>query len=61
MRFKHDEDRADTVIGSITLILLCVLAAFGCIVFFGDREYFTAFVCFVLTYSLLRLLKHLHE
>jgi UDP-N-acetylmuramyl pentapeptide phosphotransferase/UDP-N-acetylglucosamine-1-phosphate transferase len=60
MKNKEMTD-ADLIIGVTSTILLCVLAAIGCIMFFGNEEYFAAFVCFLIMYSLLTFLKHLRN
>ena len=56
MKRKDEENRADTVMGSISLILLCVLAAISSFVFFGNEEYIRAVVCLIAYCVFFRLL-----
>ena len=61
MKRKDEENRADTVMGSISLILLCVLAAISSFVFFGNEEYIRAVVCLVAYFMFFGLLVFIHK
>lgn len=61
MKTEHNNNGADKVIGTISLILLCVIAASGCIAFFGNGEYFTALVCYFIFHMIFKIIKYVIE